>query len=250
MASRAPRRLPVVWGNLFLAAIGAATIGYFGQARWPLIVVSVGYPLMDLGLLGILMRAARFDIARRAPYILIGGSLFLMLVADIGYMLMGLRHRLRDGRPSGCRLAPFVRMLWRERPASIRRPRRFPSVSHTRSPPGRCARRRAATEATDGHPDSSPSLPRGLEMGRRVAPRAGGHGPAACRSVEVTESGAPRGSVRRDWLLDLVRELYPFVTAENDPERDSPPTTALSSLWATAVRLDGTRFQPTDTLAS
>jgi hypothetical protein len=49
--------------------------------------VAVGYPLMDLVLITILVRAACSDSERRISFLLIGSALVLLLVADVGYAL-------------------------------------------------------------------------------------------------------------------------------------------------------------------
>jgi hypothetical protein len=50
--------------------------------------VSLGYPLMDLALLGVLVRPLRSSRAPRLPFALIGAALLLRLAGDIGYAVL------------------------------------------------------------------------------------------------------------------------------------------------------------------
>ncbi len=69
---------------VFLVVPAGQTRGVTLAAR----VVSLGYPLMDLGLLAILVRPARAAVARRGVFGLLGTALVLRVVADTGYALM------------------------------------------------------------------------------------------------------------------------------------------------------------------
>jgi hypothetical protein len=58
------------------------SLGYLTPA------VALGYPLMDVALIAILVRALRSDTERRVPFLLIGLALVSLLVADVGYVLL------------------------------------------------------------------------------------------------------------------------------------------------------------------
>jgi diguanylate cyclase len=67
---------------LMVPAAHPSGVGFAARA------VSLGYPLMDLALLGVLIRPLRSPDAPLVPFALIGAALLLRLVGDTGYAML------------------------------------------------------------------------------------------------------------------------------------------------------------------
>lgn len=79
---------------LLLSPTDAGSAGRIGR------LVALGYPVMDLGLLAVLIRPARADTARRGAFALLAAGLVLRLVADMIYVSSDFGSTYAVGDPA------------------------------------------------------------------------------------------------------------------------------------------------------